>query len=187
MELFPPPTVDENEARYCFFLPASTAEQTNEDLRQAAEQQCSAFLAFAAQQTRGFLWHKHRFHLQATSDKSGRYVLSGRTSVGDAIQDEWVVAKLVFDITKQFPGVVGRIADSDGEFLLIESAEALPDWVTPEDSDRRVFVVDGKLHIAPPANNARFRGKEGIYTMKTRCNRCWIQVSRRRPARPCSG
>ncbi|KAE8905662.1 hypothetical protein PF005_g649 [Phytophthora fragariae] len=159
MELFPPPTVDENEARYCFFLPASPTASSDEDLHHAAKKQCSAFLAFAAQQTRGFLWHKHRFHLQVIS-KSGRYILSGRTSVGDAIQDEWVVAKLLFDITKQFPGVVGRIADSDGEFLLIESAEALPDWVTPEDSDRRVFVVDGKLHIAPPAS-AQDRGNEG--------------------------
>ncbi|POM58401.1 Hypothetical protein PHPALM_36949, partial [Phytophthora palmivora] len=82
------------------------------------------------------------------------------TCVGDAIQDEWVVAKLVFDITKHFPGVIGRVVDSDGEFLLIESAEALPDWVTPEESDRRVFVLNGKLHIAPPAAAGK-RGKDG--------------------------
>ncbi|KAG7379867.1 hypothetical protein PHYPSEUDO_008055 [Phytophthora pseudosyringae] len=161
MELFPAAAAaDANEARYCFFLPAAAATaQTPDERLHAAEQQCGAFLAFAAQQTRGFLWHKHRFHLRVVTT-SGRYILSGRTSVGDAIMDEWVVAKLVFDITAKFPGVVGRIADSDGEFLLIESAEALPDWVTPEDSDRRVFVLDGKLHIAPPAAASK-RGKEG--------------------------
>ncbi|KAG1688954.1 hypothetical protein DVH05_002940 [Phytophthora capsici] len=153
MELFPAPTVDTNETRYCFFLPASSQSYT-------AEQQLEAFLAFATQQTQDFLWHKHRFHLQARTTESGRYILSGWTSVGDAIMDEWVVAKIVFDITKNFPGVVGRIADSDGEFLLIESAEALPDWVTPEDSDRRVFVLNGKLHIAPPPAPSQ-RGKEG--------------------------
>ncbi|ETK97012.1 hypothetical protein L915_00378 [Phytophthora nicotianae] len=159
MELFPTPTVDENVARYCFFL-RSSSTQTQAELLQVADHQCKAFLDFAAQQTRGFLWHKHRFHLDVHTTKSGRYILSGRTSVGDAIQDEWVVAKLVFDITSKFPGVVGRVCDSDGEFLLIESAEALPDWVTPEDSDRRVFVLDGKLHIAPPAA-ANKRGKDG--------------------------
>ncbi|KAF1782156.1 hypothetical protein JG687_00007099 [Phytophthora cactorum] len=159
MELFPAPTVDENEARYCFFLPSSSG-QSQPELLQAAEQQCSAFVDFVAQQMRGFLWHKHRFHLQVCSTKTGRYILSGRTRVGDAIQDEWVVAKLVFDITSRFPGVVGRVFDSDGEFLLIESAEALPDWVTPEDSDRRVFVLDGKLHIAPPGAAIK-RGKDG--------------------------
>ncbi|GMF28095.1 unnamed protein product [Phytophthora lilii] len=151
--MFPTPTVDENAARYCFFLPQDASLQ-------AAEQQCEALQTFAEQQTRGFLWHKQRFHLQAPASKHGRYILSGSTSVGDAIQDEWVVAKLVFDVSKQLPGVVGRVCDSDGEFLLIESAEALPDWVTPEDSDRRVFVLDGKLHIAPPTS-ADKRGKEG--------------------------
>ncbi|OWZ23088.1 hypothetical protein PHMEG_0002080 [Phytophthora megakarya] len=162
MELFPAPTVDDNEVHYCFVLPADAVNQTPDQLLHAAEEQCSAFLAFAEQQTRGFLWHKHHFHLQVTcTNGHGRYILSGRTSVGDAIQDEWVVAKLVFDITTQFPGVIGRVADSDGEFLLIESAEALPDWVTPEDSDRRVFVLNGKLHIAPPAAASQ-RGRERI-------------------------
>jgi len=161
MELFPPPSVDDNEARYCLFLSTPGAEQTPEQLYQAAEKQCNNALAFATQQTQGFLWHRHRFHLQVTRSTRGFYILSGSTSVGDAIQDEWVVAKLVFDITMQFPGVVGRVADTDGEFLLIESAEALPDWVTPEDSDRRVFVVNGKLHIAPPAGAGVTRGKEG--------------------------
>ncbi|CAH0489648.1 unnamed protein product [Peronospora farinosa] len=126
-----------------------------------AEQYCSAFLSFAAEQTKGFLWHKHHFHLDVTPVSDGRYYLSGCSSVGDAIQDEWVVAKLVFDITIKFPGVVGRVADSDGEFLLIESAEALPDWVIPEDSERRVFAMNGKLHIAMPPMTSK-RGKDGM-------------------------
>ncbi|KAG7396067.1 hypothetical protein PHYBOEH_002813 [Phytophthora boehmeriae] len=165
MELFPPPTVDANETRYCFFLPPTDAESTDEALRSVAEQQCKAFLSFAAQQTSGFLWHKHRFHLEvkSTRSKAGPYYLSGRTAVGDAIQDEWVIAHLTFQLTKQFPGVIARLADTDGEFLLIESAEALPEWVTPEASDRRVFIVNEKLHIAPPATAASNRGKGGVF------------------------
>ncbi|RLN68560.1 hypothetical protein BBJ29_005529 [Phytophthora kernoviae] len=166
MELFPSPTVDANETRYCFFLPTTDTASTDEALHNVAEQQCTAFLSFAAQQTSGFLWHKHRFHLsvskrKSTTTKVGPYYLSGRTAVGDAIQDEWVVAKLIFQLTKRFPGVIARLADTDGEFLLIESAEALPDWVTPEDSDHRVFIVNGKLHIAPPASDESSRCKEG--------------------------
>ena len=160
MELFPTPTVDDNEVCYCFFLPVTS---TTDDLLQIAEQYCSAFLSFAAEQTKGFLWHKHHFHLSTTRNRDGRYYLSGSASVGDAIQDEWVVAKLVFDITTKFPGVVGRVADSDGEFLLIESAEALPDWVTPEDSDRRVFVLNGKLQIALPPTTSKGGKNAGWY------------------------
>ncbi|KAE8875580.1 hypothetical protein PF005_g14842 [Phytophthora fragariae] len=43
----------------------------------------------------------------------------------DTTQDEWVVANLTFDIAKQFPGLVARVADVDAEVLLIESAQAL--------------------------------------------------------------
>lgn len=150
MELFPPPSVDANETRYCLFLPSSLD----------AAEQCQTLLSFAEQQTQRFLWHKQRFHLKVAKCRAGSYLL-GSTSVGDAIQDEWVVAKLLFDITRHFPGVVARVMDTDGEFLLIESAEALPEWVTPEDSDRRVFIVDGKLHIAPPAKDASLRSNEG--------------------------
>ena len=30
------------------------------------------------------------------------------------------------------------MCDADGEFLLIEAADALPDWVTPENATNRV-------------------------------------------------
>ncbi|CAI5735492.1 unnamed protein product [Peronospora farinosa] len=159
MKLFPTLRVDDNKVCYCFFLPVTSAK---DDFLQIAEQYCSAFQSFAAEQTKGFLWHKHYFHLDVTPVSDGRYYLSGCSSVGDAIQDEWVVAKLVFDITIKFPGVVGRVADSDGEFLLIESAEALPDWVIPEDSERRVFVLNGKLHIALPPMTSK-KGKDGSW------------------------
>ncbi|CAI5723174.1 unnamed protein product [Hyaloperonospora brassicae] len=160
MKLFPAPIVSDNEIRYCFFLPAAGPTRTSSELLQSAEQQCRELLSYAAQETKRFLWHKHAFHLEVTRTRNGRYILSGSSLVGDAIQDEWVVAKLVFDITNKFPGVVGRIVDSDGELLLIESAEALPDWVNPEHCDRRVFVLHGKLHLAPPAPANR-SGKEG--------------------------
>lgn len=32
-----------------------------------------------------------------------------------------------------------RVIDSDGEFLLIEAAECLPNWANPENCDQRVI------------------------------------------------
>jgi hypothetical protein len=41
--------------------------------------------------------------------------------------------------------------DSDGEFLLIEAAYALPKWARkPEATTHRVFVRDGELRLVPP-------------------------------------
>jgi hypothetical protein len=41
--------------------------------------------------------------------------------------------------------------DSDGEFLLIESSLSIPKWLTPENSDNRVWLCDGVFHIIPKA------------------------------------
>jgi len=40
-----------------------------------------------------------------------------------------------------------RAQDNDGEFLLIEAADFLPKWVTPESAENRVLVNYAKLLI----------------------------------------
>jgi hypothetical protein len=42
-----------------------------------------------------------------------------------------------------------RIRDTDGEFLLIEAANSLPSWVTPENSTNRLWLQGGQLHLIP--------------------------------------
>ena len=39
--------------------------------------------------------------------------------------------------------------DTDGQFLLIEAANALPNWLNPEIADFRVWINSGKLFIIP--------------------------------------
>jgi hypothetical protein len=57
--------------------------------------------------------------------------LWGRTRVGENIDDEWFITFLLLRITAE-PGLgsPGRlnatVVDADGQFLLIEAADALP-------------------------------------------------------------
>jgi len=51
--------------------------------------------------------------------------LWGRTAYGDNVEDEWFITWLLLQLTRQLK-VSARIWDSDGEFLLIEAAYALP-------------------------------------------------------------
>ena len=44
------------------------------------------------------------------------------------------------------------VYDEDGDVLLIEVANELPDWLTPETSSNRVFIYQGNLHILPIGN-----------------------------------
>lgn len=64
--------------------------------------------------------------------------LYGITHYGDNIEDEWFIVFLLLHLTKEIEGLVVRVADSDGEFLLIEAADALPKWATPETCEGRV-------------------------------------------------
>ena len=66
----------------------------------------------------------------------------GISFVDDNIQDEWFIVSLLFEITKEMPGLVARCVDSDGEFILIEAADYLPEWANPETCEQRVCIVD---------------------------------------------
>eukprot|EP01135_Chromosphaera_perkinsii_P007278 Nk52_evm86s745 gene=Nk52_evmTU86s745 len=79
------------------------------------------------------------------------YVLRGRLRYGENIHDEWFVVHLLREITRRVPNTFAEVKDcADGNFLLIEAAEYLPEWLGDETtSRRRVFVAKGDLHVIP--------------------------------------
>lgn len=54
---------------------------------------------------------------------------------------------MLFHLTRRIPGLLARVVDADGEFLLIEAAEHLPRWANPERCEDRVFIYDGELYL----------------------------------------
>jgi SGT1 protein len=68
----------------------------------------------------------------------GLRYLHGRTSYGDSVDDEWLIVFILRELSKQFPKLWIKVVDTDGEFLLIEAANALPRWLNPEIADNRV-------------------------------------------------
>ena len=75
--------------------------------------------------------------------------LRGRTNFGDSVADEWLVVYLLLELSKQFPESWIRVYDTDGEFLLIEAANALPKWLNPEIAENRVWISNGHLRLIP--------------------------------------
>lgn len=73
-----------------------------------------------------------------TSDPSGNVYLRGRTNFGDSIVDEWTIVYILRKLSFDFHDVWIRVYDNDGEFLLIEAANALPKWLNPEVAENRV-------------------------------------------------
>lgn len=95
----------------------------------------------------GFAGHKspERDHSQAKPVPH----LRGRTNFGDSVADEWLIVWLLLELTKKFKDAWVRVYDTDGEFLLIESANALPKWLNPEIAENRVWLNDGHIKIIP--------------------------------------
>ncbi|KAG0378277.1 hypothetical protein BGX24_004297, partial [Mortierella sp. AD032] len=114
--------------------------------------------SIVAEVAKDYIWHKDAFSLSVASGQgkgsTGQPYLRGQTRFGDSIDDEWLVVHLLREITKRIPGSVARVQDNDGEFLLIEAADHIPAWLDPENSDNRVFIYQGNLHIIPIATTA---------------------------------
>ncbi|KAK3089567.1 hypothetical protein FSP39_004670 [Pinctada imbricata] len=107
------------------------------------------FLAFVSPHLVEFIWQNEPFNLAPILQGDLPPHLYGRTNFGDNVEDEWFIVYLLSSLTKKFPGLVVKVNDNDEEFLLIEAADALPKWVTPETAENRVYLYNGELHIIP--------------------------------------
>jgi hypothetical protein len=87
---------------------------------------------------------------------------------GDCVDDEWVAAWLTTRLSggaaaaalatapaaaaADAAAVVQLEDAADGAFMLIDGADALPEWATSPDATRnRAFLFRGALHLVPPA------------------------------------
>lgn len=93
------------------------------------------------------------FHLSLSVDPFPH--LEGTTRFGDNIEDEWFIVYILLQISKEFASEDLWISatDSDGQFLLIEAALVIPSWVTPENSENRIWISKGDIHIIPLPRN----------------------------------
>ncbi|KAI7834845.1 SGT1 protein-domain-containing protein [Kickxella alabastrina] len=100
------------------------------------------------EKTEAYVWNREPLSLFVNT-RSKVPCISGQMVHGDSVSDEWLVVWLLHEMTKQFPELIVSVRDSDGEFLLAEAAMHIPYWITPENSQNRVFIFRGRLHIVP--------------------------------------
>ena len=75
--------------------------------------------------------------------------LWGSLNFSENVDDEWFVVFLLKTLSARLPHLAIHVWDNDGQFLLIEAADALPRWITPEIADNRVFLFRDELHVIP--------------------------------------
>ncbi|EDW33156.1 GL24621 [Drosophila persimilis] len=115
---------------------------------------------------RSYIWHKDEFQLQVRTGSTLERLLNDETNVaeddedgdlpphlhgvthyGDNIGDEWFIVYLLLEISQARGEYIARVCDSDGEFVLIEAADVLPDWASPDTCEQRAYIVNGALQL----------------------------------------
>ncbi|XP_071451559.1 protein ecdysoneless homolog [Hetaerina americana] len=138
-------------------------EKSEDEIKTNLESLLVQVSATVAKYAHGYIWHKDSFNVVprysfAQTSKYREYDdvgisehlpphLYGVSHYGDNIEDEWFIVFLLIQLSKEFKGLVIRTIDEDGEFLLIEAANHLPQWAEPNTCSGRVFLYDGALHL----------------------------------------
>ncbi|WOL19720.1 hypothetical protein Cni_G28522 [Canna indica] len=156
---FPPgaPRIPDDTVFYAVYpdLPASLPPQ---EVLSALRSLHLRILSLVSPLCRDYIWQHEPFALSLPSSLDAPCALCrshpvphlhGKVRFGDALDDEWLVAALLFAATAAEPSISVRLWDSDGDFLLIEAAFSLPRWLEPDTAANRVFIRGGELHIVP--------------------------------------
>ncbi|XP_003783612.1 protein ecdysoneless homolog [Otolemur garnettii] len=145
-------TVEDTVEYRLFLIPDESRdpEEHKEILQKYIERIMTQFASILAP----YIWQNQPFNLKYKPGRGGVPAhMFGMTKFGDNIEDEWFIVYIIKQITKEFPELVARIEDNDGEFLLIEAADFLPKWLEPDNSTNRVFFHHGELCIIPAPRN----------------------------------
>ena len=108
----------------------------------------STFTQFADSVTEGYIWQSEKFELKLNTSSQPPHLV-GRSHFGDCIADEWLITYLLYELTRRHTDLCVTVEDSDGYFLLIEAAHALPRWLNEQTAKNRIFIHRGELHIIP--------------------------------------
>ncbi|KAI9841683.1 MAG: hypothetical protein M1838_003454 [Thelocarpon superellum] len=147
-----PKNLSEDSVEYSIFIVDTTC--SGPELHAQLELIRVAAAELSEKLLRNYIWQRDAFRLDVQTE-DGLTFLHGRTHYGDAIEDEWLVVYLLLELGKKFHRAWTRVVDSDGQFLLVEAAQALPRWLNPEVADNRVWLNNGRLMIiSPPEQTA---------------------------------
>lgn len=136
---------------------------------------------FLGSQFKDHIWHKESLRTRvAYSTSAGGYYLHSISHYGGCVDDEWLMIHIMYQLTLRFPGLIVRITDTDGDVLLIEAAEELPDWMEPENTRNRAWLYRGKLVVIPPeyGNHEALGFSDALAYLQTRSPETVIATKR---------
>ncbi|CAH1367265.1 unnamed protein product [Tenebrio molitor] len=150
---------EDDFVEYYLFPPIDSRDEKDQEI--ALNRVLTQAKRITEKYTQRYLWHKDEFKLTVRTWISNSLIhdsenaeflpphLHGVTHFGDNIEDEWFIVFLLRELTKEIDGLVARVYDADGEFILIEAADYLPSWANPNTCENRVYIFQGNVHVVP--------------------------------------
>ena len=92
----------------------------------------------------GYIWNFSPLRLTRRAN-----FIEGWLQFGDLYDEAWLLVKLLLDFSAKHQNVTCRLIDSDGEFLLIEAADFVPQWLGPNNDEGRIWLAKGQLFLIP--------------------------------------
>ena len=126
-------------------------EQQQHHLLYLAElaEKCNTFL-----QSQDYLWHygidvpNFGIHVSSTE---GIPHLRAYCRYGPNVLDEWMAIHYLIEISKKYPDIAGMAWDiQDGQVILIQLADILPDWLDEDPSDNHRYacwIQNGNIQL----------------------------------------
>jgi hypothetical protein len=122
--------------------------QTREELHQQIQSTYDSLMEALHPWIRHYIWDYEPIRPQIYEHKEKSYIFA-QIRLGELIDDEWLVTWILYYISKNREDIFIQVYDNEGEFLLIESWNYLPDWISPDIALNRVWMNMGKLLIIP--------------------------------------
>eukprot|EP00112_Aurelia_sp_Birch-Aquarium-sp1_P018588 Seg4454.2 transcript_id=Seg4454.2/GoldUCD/mRNA.D3Y31 product="Protein ecdysoneless" protein_id=Seg4454.2/GoldUCD/D3Y31 len=130
----------------------------NEDKDEFKRRKYTELMRKANESTDGYIWQRDSFTIQgelvSTAGPPENFArLDGRINCGENIEDEWFIVHILIRLSLADENSVICVEDEDGQFLLIEACDYLPEWLKPDMAENRVFIHNGQIHIIPLPSN----------------------------------
>jgi len=164
-------TADRTPLFYADIYPSSTFYESNskDSIRQSLTSLATLLQKFIDDHCKetlgGYIWYRETLKVTVadqTEDGEKPARLYAYMRHGGSVEDEWLAVHLLLLASESFQNVKDsdnikdspqsrkfcvNICDEDGQFLMIEGAEELPDWVQPNNADGRLWIMGGKFHL----------------------------------------
>jgi hypothetical protein len=122
--------------------------KTRDELDQQIQSMYDSFMEALQPWIRHYIWDYEPIRPQISEHNEKSYIFA-QLPLGELIDDEWLITWILYDISKNHEDIFIQVYDNEGEFLLIESWNHLPDWISPDVALNRIWMNMGKLLIIP--------------------------------------